>query len=196
MSGGPGISFVETLITSQIDGSALTNTTTATSIIPAAARFTLASNFYAYIGKQLRIRASGRISTVVTTPGNITFAVNHGTVATPIIVFTSGTSALNVAAQTNAAWDLEVLLTCRAIGASTSANLMGTAKWTSRASLNAPAVGTTTGVGTVLLPDTAPAVGTGFDSTITNVVDLFATFSVANAANSIQVHQYSLESLN
>lgn len=196
MSGGPATSFQECLITSQVDGTALTNTTTATSIIPAAARFTLPSNFFWVIGKQLRVRAAGRISTVVTTPGNLTFAVNFGTVATPIIVFNGAATALNVAAQTNATWDLEVLLTCRAIGASTSANMMGTAKWTSRASLNGPAVGTTTGVGTVLMPDTAPAVGTGFDSTITNVVDLFATFSVANAANSIQVHQYSLESLN
>jgi hypothetical protein len=196
MSGGPALSFQECLITSQIDGTALANSTTATSIIPAAARFTLPSNFFWVPGKAIRVKASGRISTVVTTPGNLTLDVRFGTVATPIVVFNGGASALNVVAQTNAAWDFEATLTCRAIGAATAANMIGVAKWISRASLNAPAVGTTTGVGTVLLPDTAPVVGTGFDSTITNVVDFFATFSVANAANSIQVHQYSLESLN
>lgn len=186
----------ETLITAQIDGTALANSTTATSIIPPAARFTLPSNYFSAIGKQLRIRASGRMGTVVTTPGNITFDVRLGTVATPIIVWNGAASALNIVAQTNATWELEVLLTCRAIGAATTANLIGIGKWISRASLNAPAVGTTTGVGAVLLPDTAPAVGTGFDSTITNVLDLFATWSIANASNTITLHQYTAESMN
>lgn len=187
--------WVETLITAQIDGTALASSTTATSIIPPAARFTLPSNYFS-IGKALRLRAIGRISTVVTTPGNLTLAVNLGSVASPIIAFTSGTMALNVTAQTNATWWAEILLTCRAIGATTTANLMGTGSFVSRALLNAPAVGTTVGVGMELMPDTAPAVGTGFDSTITNVVDFFATFSVSNASNSIQVHQYTLEALN
>lgn len=189
-------SWQETLITAQVDGTALTNSTTQTSILPTTARYTLPSNYFSAIGKTLRLKAFGRVSTVVTTPGNITFLFCLGTVASPINAFTSGASALNVVAQTNASWELEMLLTCRAIGSGTSANMMGLSRWISRASLNAPAVGTTTGVGAVLGPDTAPAVGTGFDSTITNVVDLQATFSVANAANSIQLHGFTLESLN
>jgi len=188
--------WVETLISAQIDGTALTNTVTATSILPPAARFTLPANFFSYIGKSMRVRAFGRISTVVTTPGNLTLDVRLGTVASPIVAFNGGASALNIVAQTNATWDFEAILTARSIGNGVLATLMGAAKWTSRASLNAPAVGTTTGVGIVLLPDTAPVVGTGFDSTVTNVVDMFATFSIANAANSIQVHGYTLESLN
>lgn len=188
-------SWVETLMTAQVDGTALSNSTTPTSIIPAAARYTLPSNFFTEAGKTLLITASFRISTVVTTPGNITFDARLGTVATPIVVFNGGATALNVAAQTNATLELEMELVCRAIGNGTSANILGTGKLISRASLNAPAVGTTTGVGVVLLPDTAPAVGTGFDSTITNVVDLFATFSVANAANSLTLHKYKLQSL-
>lgn len=195
MSGGPALSFQETLIVSQVDGTALTNSTTATSIIPAAARFTLPSNFFWVPGKSLRISASGRISTVTTTPGNLTLAVNLGTVASPIIAYTTGAMSLNTTAQTNATWIAQFILTCRAIGASTSANLMGTGYWSSRAILGSAAVGSG-GDGLDVQPDTAPAVGTGFDSTITNVVDLFATFSVANAANSIQCHQYVLESLN
>src|SRR5258707_628030 len=62
--------------------------------------------------------------------------------------------------------------------------------------LNAPAVGTTQGVGVAPLPDTAPVVGTGFDSTLTQTVDLFATWSISNAANSLTLYQYTLESLN
>lgn len=190
-------SWQETLITSQVDGSTLASSTTATSIIPAAARFTLPSNYFSVIGKQLRIRASGRIGNGTAMSGNITFDFRLGTVATPIIVWNGAATALSTATiTTNTTWELEVLLTCRAIGSGTSANLIGVGKWISRGSLNAPAVGTTTGVGAVLLPDTAPAVGTGFDSTITNVCDLFATFSVSAATQTITCHQYTLESLN
>jgi hypothetical protein len=187
--------WVGPLITSQIDGATLTNSVTATSIIPAAARFTVPSNFFDSIGKVIRITASGRLSTLVTAPGNLTLDVRLGTVASPIIVFNGGATALNIVAQTNATWKFRADLTVRAIGNGTVATVIGTSEFISRASLNAPAVGTTTGVGTVLGPDTAPVVGTGFDSTITNVLDLFATFSVANAANSLICHQYIVESV-
>lgn len=192
MSGGPALSFQECLITSQVDGTALTNTTTATSIIPAAARFTLPANFFWVPGKSIRVTARGRVSTLTVTPGTLTLDVRLGTVAAPIIVFTGGAMSLNTTAQTNDTWEFETILTCRAIGSGTSANLMGIGSWASAAILGAAA-----GIAeSLMLPATAPAVGTGFDSTITNVVDFFATWSVANAANSIQVHQYILESLN
>ena len=38
--------------------------------------------------------------------------------------------------------------------------------------------------------------GTGFDSTAAQTVDLFGTWQTANAANSIQLHQYNFEALN
>lgn len=192
----PSTGYVSTLEFGPADGAALTNTVTATSIAPVLARAALPAGFFTFPGQQVRLRATGRISTVVTTPGNLTLDFRLGTIATPIIVWNGGATALNIIAQVNSTWDLEVLLTVRAVGSGTSANLIGVGKWTSRASLNNPAVATTTGVGTVLMPDTAPAVGTGFDSTITNIPDLFATFSVNNASNSIQCHQFGLESLN
>jgi hypothetical protein len=185
--------WVGPLITSQVDSTALTASTAATSILPPAARFTVPANYFS-IGSMLRLRAFGRITTVVTTPGTLTLDFRLGPTSN-IVAFTTGAIALNVTAQTNATWDLEMLMTVRAIGASTTANLIGVAKWTSRASLNAPAVGTTNGVGTVLAPDTAPAVGTGWDSTVANIADLFATWSINNA-DSILTHAYSLESLN
>lgn len=189
------LGYTQCLVSSQIDSTALSNSTTATSIIPAAARFAIPANFF-YIGKQLLVKATGRISTVVTTPGNITFDFRLGVQGTPIVVFNGGATALNTTAQTNATWYLELLLTCRAIGSGTTANIMGTGQWSSRASLGSPLVGSTTGVGTVLLPDTAPAVGTGFDSTVVNMADMFATFSIANASNSITTHEYSLWDVN
>jgi len=187
----------ETLITSQGDGTGPSNTTTATSILPAAARYTLPANYFSEPGKQIRVRVAGRQSGAASANnGNITFDVRFGTVASPIVVFNGGATAQNATATTNQTFIFWADLVCRAIGSGTSANMMGIGQWTSRTSLNAPAVGTTTGVGTVNLPDTAPAVGTGFDSTITNVVDVFVTYSIANSGSSITTHQYSLESLN
>lgn len=181
----------ETLITAQVDGTALASSTAATSLLPPAARYALPSNFFAVIGKRIRITARGRISTVVTTPGTLTLDIRLGTT----VVFNGGAMNLNVTAQTNASWLFEAELLCRSIGASTTATLIGVGSFTSRAIIGSAAVAAG-GVTVTPLPDTAPAVGTGFDSTVTNYVDLFGTWSVSNAANSIQVHQYSLESMN
>ena len=46
-----------------------------------------------------------------------------------------------------------------------------------------------------LIPATAPAVGTGFDSSAGATLDLQATWSNATAGNTITLHQYLLESL-
>ena len=188
--------WTETLITAQGDGTALASSTAATSILPPAARYTLPANFFSVIGKTIRIRAAGRVSGIVTTPGTLTMDIRLGTVATPIVVFNGGAMVLNTTAETNASWTFDAELTCRAIGASTSANLMGTALMVSRILATASAVGAAGGDGALVLPDTAPAVGTGFDSTITNVVDLFATWSISNSGNSIQLHQYALTAMN
>lgn len=182
MSGGPALSYQECLITSQIDSTALNTFTTAASILPPASRFTLAAGFFSQIGKHLRMKARGRISTF--TSGTFTFSVNLGPSGT-IPVFTSQALTM-VASQTNITWDLEIDLTARAIGNSTNANLMGIGRLLAGAAIAAP----------VLLPASAPAVGAGFDSTVSNVVDLLAACSVSSASNSIQTHQYSLESLN
>jgi hypothetical protein len=178
-----------TLINSQGDGTALTNSTTATSILPAQAKYTLGAGFLDVIGKQLMVKARGRISTVVTTPGTLTLDIRLGAV----IVATSSAMVLSTSAKTNVTWELEWLLTLRAVGASTTANFMHSGRWTSEAA------GATTVAGEakcILMPTSAPAVGTGFDSTAAQTVDMFATWSVANASNSIQVHQYSLISPN
>jgi hypothetical protein len=187
--------WVETLIASQIDGTALANSAAAASIIPPAARFTLPANFFSYIGKSIRIKAFGRISNIVTTPGTLTLDVRFGTVASPIVVLNGGAMQLNAVAKTNVTWWLECLLTARSIGNGVLATMMGAGEWTSESVVGSPlpSVG---GSGTLNMPASAPAVGTGFDSTTTNVVDLFGTFSIANAGNSIQVHGYTLESLN
>ena len=177
----------QTLITSQVDGAALTNSAVAASILPPAAKFALPSNL-CQIGMKMQLKASGRISTVVTTPGTLLLDVRLGATT---VIFNTGAMNLNVTAQTNASWELDLDLIVRSIGSGTVATILGTGKFSSRALIGSAAVAA--GYGSVaVVPDTAPAVGTGFDSTATNVVDMFGTWSVANAANSILVHQYEL----
>ena len=186
--------YVETLVTAQVAGANLTASTTATSLLPTAARFTLPPNFFANAGKALRIRAAGQLGNIVTTPGTLTIDVRMGPTSN-IIVFNGGAMQLSSTAHTTLPFDLEIMLTCRAIGGGTSANLIGQGKMTAQSlSLTAVADSATTPA-TLLLPNTTPAVGTGFDSTVAMVVDLFGTFSLNNA-NAIQLQQYWLESMN
>lgn len=178
----------ETLVTAQVDGSPLTAVTTATSILPAVAAFTLPANYF-YVGRQLLVKAAGRVST--TTSGTLTLDFRLGTLASPIVAFNGGAMTM-ITSVTNSTWNLEMIMTIRAIGTSTSANLIGTGHFVG------PVTGSVAGgAGSFTawnLPATAPAVGTGFDSSIANVANLFATWSAAG--NSITLHQYSLWALN
>ena len=101
----------EVLINSQIDGTAHANSTTATSIIPAAAKDTRPTNFF-NIGRMLEITARGRISNIVTTPGTLTLDVRFG----GVVVFTGGAVSLTHTAKTNVTWSFDAFLTCRTIG--------------------------------------------------------------------------------
>lgn len=182
--------FLESFVTAGEDGAALVSSTTATSLIPGARKITLPSYFFDRVGKSLRIRASGRISTVTAAPGTLTLDVRLGSV----VVFNGGAMSLNTTAQVNVNWVFDVLLICRSIGAVTAATLFGQGTWQSHAVIGsaAPAAG---GAGTHMLPyNAAPVVGTGFDSTAAQPLDLFGTWSVSSASNSILIHQYSVKS--
>lgn len=183
------MSWLETLIESQIDSTALSASTTRTSIIPAAAIFTLPANFIYRIGQKFQIRARGRISTLATTPGTLLLDVGFGAV----VAFNGAAMTLNTTAKTNVAWWLDIEMTVRAIG--TSANMHGQGRWGSEAVIGSP-LPSAGGAGLHMLPyNTAPVVGSNFDATAALAVNLFGTWSVNDAANSIQTHQYSLHHL-
>jgi hypothetical protein len=149
-----------------------------------------------YEGRQLRIIAAGEVSNVVTSQPTFTFEFRLGPTSN-IVAWSSGAILTSTTAHTTVPWWLDVILTCRSLGASTSATLMGQGRTDSRAWLDAGATAdiTTLGHPTLLVPETTPAVGTGFDSTVTNVADLFVACSASNAANAIRVHQYALTDL-
>jgi hypothetical protein len=178
-----------TLINQQVDGTALTNTTTATSLLPTQAKYTLAPNWDFNVGSKLKIVAGGRMSTVVTTPGTLTFEVRFGTT---VVVFSGGAMALNVVAKTNVTWELNAELTVRAIATGVNSTIYGRGKFMSEAVIGSPVPGTG-GSGLLLLPATSPGVGSSFDNSLTtNTVDLYATWSVANASNSIRCDDFEL----
>lgn len=181
--------FRERILSIGENGSALSNSTTETSLLPDGRKVTLPSYFFDRVGKSLILRAAGRISTVVTSPGTLTLALKFGS----IVVATSGAMTLNTVAKTDTPWILEMESVLRSIGSGTAAALLSQGKFTSHAVIGASAVGTA-GAGIQMLPyNAAPAVGNGFDATAAQTIDLTATWSTANSSNSIQLHQFSLD---
>jgi hypothetical protein len=178
----------ETLVTAQADGPALTAAAAAT-CLPTPAKITLPNNYFS-IGKMLRITASGRISSVITTPGTARFDVRLG----GTVVFDSLAILLDtVAAHTNVGWWLDILLTCRAVG-TTLTTFMGQGIWTCEDILGVPATAPK-GVLSAMLPwNAAPAIGSAVDSALALSVDMFFTQTVATG--SMTLHQYKLESAN
>jgi hypothetical protein len=184
-------SWQQTLISATVAGGALSNTVTPTTILPTSAKITFPNNFF-NVGTLLRITGCAQVSNVVTTPGTLTLDLRLGAV----IVFNGGAMQMSTTAHTTLPLWYEILLTCRAIGNGTSANFIGQGHAHGQVlSLTAVADSTTT-VGNLMMPNTAPAVGTGFDSTATQQLDHFATFSVATSPTNITLQQYVVESLN
>ena len=178
--------YVAELISQAVDGTALTASTTPTSILHVTGKKTIQPNDLK-VGDRLTIDAHGRVSNIITTPGTLTLEVRLGP-ASAIAVASSGAMALNIVAKTNVPWQLHWELELRAVGSGTSANFMHQGHWISESVIGAalPSAG---GAGVHLLPNAAPGVGTGFDSTGLNLLDLFATWSLNNA-NSITLHGY------
>lgn len=133
---------------------------------------------------------SGRVSCAVTTPGTFRIDVRLGGVVA------SDTLAvpLNIVAQTNVPWHYDALITCRAVGSGTSANLITQGLLSSTAFLNVPAVATGPWSGNITVPyNTAPVVGTGFNSQSALTLDIFFTQTVATG--SFICHQAMIEQL-
>ena len=180
-------SYPLVLASASADGAALANSVAATSIMPASAIATLPAGSL-QVGSLIKLSLRGRISTLVTTPGTLTLDLRIG----GIVVSAFGAIALNIVAQTSAHWEATLMAVVRAIGSGTTANALCTGNFSARAVIGSAAVGVG-GIGEVMLPDTAPAVGTGFDSTLALPINVFATWSVASASNSIQMHQALVE---
>ena len=176
--------YMDTLARADVSGAAIATSTTRTSLTPATARFTTPAGSgppFWYVGKKLWFYVFGQVSTF--TSGTLTLTVGSG--ATDI----ASTGALTmVASQTNQAFMWEVLLTLQIEGAGGSATAQ--CRHSHRFDANAAYTGSR------VLPATAPALGTAFDPAAAAVLDVFATWSVSNASNSITLLDYHLAALN
>jgi hypothetical protein len=182
--------YQTTLVEAQTDGTAVTATAEG-SLLPGQAKIFIPSGYLFRVGKRLHCVATGRISNIVTTPGTLTLRFKLGPTAN-IAVAASAAMQLNAVAKTNVGWVLDMTMTVRSIGSGTTATVFANGQWTSESVVGSP-VPASGGPGGFLWQPSAPAVGTGFDSTVDNQIDLTAQFSLTG--NSIQLHTFALEDL-
>jgi hypothetical protein len=180
------LGYRKTLVSAQGDGPTLTAAAAAT-CLPGQAKVLIPGGTFDAPGKLLHIKASGRISSVITTPGTARFDVRLG----GTVLFDSLAILLDtVAAHTTVGWMLDIFMTLRTSG--TSATFFGQGTWTCEDILGVPATAPK-GVLSAILPwNSAPAVsGNTFDATASQTLDLFFTQTVATG--SLTVHQYMAE---
>lgn len=186
-----GLPFFTQQLTSQRAAGTLFNTyTTAKTVLNASELVTIPANYLA-VGSKLRVKVWGGLSNIVTTPGTVTFQIMMGS----IVGWTSGAIQLSTTAHTLIPFDLDVTLRVDSIGSSTSAKFIGGGKLNGIMFTVGAGADSTTVVGQFPVPATAPAVGTGWDSTIANILDFWTGFSISNAANGVQLYDYTVEQL-
>lgn len=164
--------------------------TSATATGASAGFISLPPSFF-QIGGQLEIEIDAGVSNRVTGPDTFTVQMMVGAV----IAFTSGVINLTTTAHTTIPCHGRILLTCESVGNGTLCKLMGQSYWQGQMIAQAASLADNAGgTGNAMAPNTAPAVGTGFDSTVANTLDLFVAQSVSNAGNGFQLQQYRVVS--
>lgn len=166
-------------------GAQLADSTTRTAILHASGLLALPAGFWE-LGRVVRLEASGDMSCVVTTPGNLTLDVDFlNPTPAHVIAATTPTLGLNVVAKTNRAWRfvMDMVCTTKAAGAAAT-KVTHQSLFTSECVVGS-AVPTVGGNGSLLSPVTTPVEGTGFDGDVAQTLNLFATFSVSTTGTNI-----------
>lgn len=178
---------VQVIASSYTDGPVLTGAAAA-SCVPTYVPTTLPAGYW-QIGRMWRVTLSGRISLAVTTPGTLRWDIRLGGVVAADTLAVLG----NIVAKTNVNYFLTGLLTCRAVGSGTAANIMN--QWTlvTEGIINTALPTAGPGGGYSLPWNTAPVVGTGFNSQSALTMDVFFTQTVATGSHTL--HQLLIEQL-
>lgn len=185
----------ETLTWATASGTAIANTTTETILFP---NVTIPAN-YLQDGRCLRLRGFFAYGTTATP--TLTFAIRFGGVAGTVIAKSAAlttTSAVGGGAAMTATGSFEIIIQTRSNGS--AGTLMTNGEVVTYTS-TAPTAGTVTNYG---LPQVLASGSTGgttpvavtVDLTADTALSLTATWGTANAANSIQGLQYTIEALN
>ena len=142
-------------------------------------------------GGYLEIDLHAGISNRVTGPDTFTIQVMVGSV----IAFTSGAINLTTTAHTTIPAVFKIMLSCQKEGTSTQAQLMGQCiGWGQMLAMAASLADGAANTGWAMGPNTAPTLGTGFDSTVVNSLDLYVAQSFSGSGNGFQLAQYVVKS--
>lgn len=167
------------------DITAVTLAATNKALYPVSSFPVLGGHYFSMIGKKMRIRMFGRITTGAT-PGNLTMAVLYGTGADAngVSLVASAATAL-IANQTNLSWWTEIYLHCRSTGS------VGTLFCVGKVLFN-PAV---VAVGTILIPASAAVVSGACDLTAALIPSVQVLRS-GSTAETMQVHDIDVCAFN
>ena len=169
------------------DIASVTLASTDKALYPASNFPVLGGQYFTRIGKKLRIRLFGRITTAAT-PGNLTWDIyyGNGADANGTILASSAAVALQ-ASQTNLSWMMETTVHCRSIGSA------GTLFCTGWSLFNVAVVLST--AQPVLIPASAPVVSAGVDLTAANIISVQFKRS-GSTAETMQVHDMEVIAMN
>ena len=178
--------FWLTLGTLQASGGAITAASrTSMTASSTQGRFTLPANSLKNLGDQLLVEATGIISCVITTPGTARWDLAMATTAK----MDTTAIPLNTVARTNTPWCLRMLGSLTTAG--TSAVLTWTGFVLSDAIVNTALQATGPGPGGTILPYSGTATGastasSSFDATVSQLLDLYFTQTVATGSCTLQ----------
>lgn len=188
------LGFWQTLATLPAPGTALTAAARASltqGTNATAGRFTLPANALKTLGDQIKVYATGVISCVVTTPGTARFDLSMAGTAK----LDTQAMPLNIVARTSVPWILDMVGSLSAVG--TAAVLTWAGEWKSEAMINTALQATGPGPGGTVVPYSGTATGAStasasFDSTISQLLDLNFTQTVATGSITLQQMNISL----
>lgn len=147
----------------EADLAAVTLLSTALPLYPASAFPSLGANFFNRVGKRLRLKLFGKITTAAT-PGNGTMRLYYGSgaAADGVLLVASAAQTL-IAAQTDLPWEAEFDVHCRSIGA--TGTLFAKGKMSFHPAVVAVGAG-------ILIPASAPVVSAACDLTADKVLSV------------------------
>jgi hypothetical protein len=147
-----------------VDGPDITLAATDKALYTVSMHPILGSQYFSRVGKKIRVRAFGKITTAAT-PGNGTFGIYYGdgTDANGVLLVSSAAFALT-ASQTTLSWMVEFFVSCRSIGS------VGTLFVDGKASFNNAVVAST--LQPILIPASTAVVSGACDLTVAKVISL------------------------
>lgn len=166
------------------DVAAVTLAATNKALYPASNFPALGGQYFSYIGKKLRIRLFGRMTTGAT-PGNGTMTVLYGTGADANGTSLGATAAHALTAgQTNLSWEADICVHARSLGST------GTLFCTGHLIYNESLVAVRQ-----MIPASAPAASNSLDLTAANIISVQYNRS-GSTAETMQVHDMEVIALN